>query len=127
MSLETAYIDLDANGLGCHVTSILIGYAWCMENNKQFTYKELPPVHHNTLGLDYNNQIEKLFGFDKLKKFDNNSIQIPYDKIYTECCPNDDSMKYLKTLFNSENKYNCIEHDWIIHVRRNDIQPNQHN
>jgi len=126
MKLQTAYIDLDANGLGCHVTSILIGYSWCLENNKQFTYKSLPPVHHNTLGSDYNNQIEKLFGFDKLKKFDKNSIQIPYDKIYTEVCPNDDSMKYLKTLFNSENKYNCIEHDWIIHIRRNDIQPNQH-
>lgn len=124
--LETAYIDLNGNGLGCHITSILIGFEWCIKNNKQFTYKSLPPVHHNHLGSDYNNQIEQLFGLNKIKKYDSNSIKIPYNEIYGSCCPDDDTMKYVKSLFNSDNKYDNTPYDWIIHIRRNDIKTNQH-
>lgn len=123
---NTAYIDLPANGLGCHILSMLIGNVWCSNNQKYFTYKSLPDVHHNNIGKDYNKNIEELFGFNLMEKPKADSIKIPYNDIYWNTNIEKHHISYLKNLFNKNNKYPKTSIPWIIHIRRNDINKKEH-
>jgi len=120
--IETAkgcYVDIEANGLGCHLVSLFIGYNWAKENNCKFVYKALPPIHHNKIGSDYNKKVNDLFGLDSFQEYNNESKKIPYDKIYTTQLIKD--VEVFKKGFNTKSQYPVRVHDWIIHIRRNDI------
>ena len=125
---NTAYVDLPANGLGCHITSIIIANEWCNQNQKELRYKPLPSIHHNKIGKNYNEEIEKLFGFNNIILATDNCNKIPYEEIYSKIKPTKNSIKYLKNLFNINNKfyYEDYPHHWVIHIRRNDITTTKH-
>jgi FkbM family methyltransferase len=123
---NTAYVDLAANGLGCHISSMIVACIWTNQNQKYLRYKPLPPIHHNKIGSEYNKQVEKLFGFDKMDKIESNSIKIPYEEIYWELKVDKKSIDYLRSLFNSDNTFDKTCHEWVIHIRRNDITTTEH-
>jgi FkbM family methyltransferase len=117
------YIDIEANGLGCHLVSLFIGYNWAKENNSQFAYKSLPTIHHNKIGKDYNQKVNDLFGLGTFQKCNNDMIKIPYDKIYNTQHLKD--CEVFKKAFNTKSQYPVRDIDWIIHIRRNDISQSQ--
>ena len=125
---STAYVDLPANGLGCHITAMIVASEWCNQNQKYLRYKALPSVHHNKIGKNYNKDIEKLFGFDTMDLATDKCIKIPYQEIYYKIKPTKNSIKYLQNIFNKNNYYyykDYPEH-WVIHIRRNDITTKKH-
>jgi len=118
-----AYVELPSNGLGCHITSMIVACEWCNQNQKYLRYKMLPSVHHNKIGKNYNNEIEKLFGFNTMDLATEKCFKIPYEEIYNKIKPTKNTIKYLKNLFNKNNFYDSkvSVDNWVIHIRRNDV------
>ncbi len=122
---NTMYVDVPANGLGCHLTSIIMGSGYCKKHKKELRFKPFPVVHHNHDNKKYNDQIEDLFNFKKLGDVLPSSELIDYGNIYwMQEYLNDECINDLRKLFKPKKQYEPL--DWLIHIRRNDISTKQH-
>jgi FkbM family methyltransferase len=122
------YIDLHANGLGCHIVALLVGAGYCKNFNYNFVYKPLPLVHHaypnGSVSREYNNRIEKMFNLNKIQLFNTNDNEIQYiHDIYDNKYFIQKGIEFFKNYY--EPITNVI-YEWVIHIRRNDISETQH-
>ena len=126
---KTAYVDLEANGMGCHVTSIIMSMGYCINNNLELKYLPFPTIHHNKGYKNYNNQIEEVFNFKNLgekntSEADNNSLKIDYSNIYFK--KENISIAGIEKLRSFFKPKTTIIYDWVIHIRRNDVNLKEH-
>jgi FkbM family methyltransferase len=125
---ENYYIDIEANGLGAHIVSLIVGAGYCSNFNYNFVYKSLPLIHHaypsGGVSVEYNKRVEKMFGLDTLPLSKNNDNKIQYiHEIYNNKYFITKGISYFKNLYKPINN---IEYEWVIHIRRNDITKTKH-
>lgn len=122
------YIDIPANGLGCHIVSLIVGSGYCKNFNYNFVYKPLPLIHHaypnGSVCVKYNKRVEKMFGLDTLPRKVDIDMKIQYiHEIYNNKYFITKGIDYFKDLYKPITNE---VYEWVIHIRRNDITKHNH-